>query len=262
VQARLPVIFIVMRSAMISNIDPKSQKRRRVAHAAWAAIAIIVSLFMIFTKQRGDPPIRSPGLDYLGSGALRYLGSSMAGHQGPAYDEQNRRCTQTVANWPQNCTHRYGCSCSDRNIPGSHDRLAAQVVSISRCASVGSDACRVAGSRSELCRHAIALTVVSSRERGACVWVGTAIGFADCGASSAKSFFGYQGTIDRRRAAGASIAYRSSPFYVTQSEVVLYTLRTYNKHMEGIDYKRRFACLHAAPHVKRYAKKIYLSYFS
>ena len=56
-QARLPVIFIVMRSAMISNIDPKSQKRRRVAHAAWAAIAIIVSLFMIFTKQRGDPPI-------------------------------------------------------------------------------------------------------------------------------------------------------------------------------------------------------------
>ena len=28
-----------------------------MAHAAWAAIAITVSLFMIFTKQRGDPPV-------------------------------------------------------------------------------------------------------------------------------------------------------------------------------------------------------------
>ncbi|MGD9113268.1 MAG: hypothetical protein PVI77_12990, partial [Desulfobacterales bacterium] len=28
-----------------------------MAHAAWAAIAISVSLFMIFTKQRGDPPM-------------------------------------------------------------------------------------------------------------------------------------------------------------------------------------------------------------
>jgi hypothetical protein len=28
-----------------------------MAHAAWAAIAITVSLFMIFTKQRGDPPM-------------------------------------------------------------------------------------------------------------------------------------------------------------------------------------------------------------
>jgi hypothetical protein len=41
----------------IGNLDHKSQRRRRVAHTAWAAIAIIVSFFMIFTKQRGDPPM-------------------------------------------------------------------------------------------------------------------------------------------------------------------------------------------------------------
>ena len=42
---------------MIGNPDTSSQRRRRVAHVAWAAIAITVSLFMIFTKQRGDPPM-------------------------------------------------------------------------------------------------------------------------------------------------------------------------------------------------------------
>ena len=42
---------------MIDNFDSKSQIRRRVAHAAWAVIAIIVSLFIIFAKQSGDPPM-------------------------------------------------------------------------------------------------------------------------------------------------------------------------------------------------------------
>ena len=42
---------------MIGNLDLKSKRRRRVAHVAWATIAISVSLFMIFTKQRGDPPM-------------------------------------------------------------------------------------------------------------------------------------------------------------------------------------------------------------
>jgi len=36
-------------------IDTPKDRRRYAAHAAWAAIAITVSLFMIFTKQRGDP---------------------------------------------------------------------------------------------------------------------------------------------------------------------------------------------------------------
>ncbi len=42
---------------MIGKPSPRSQRKRRVAHATWAAIAIPLSVFMIFTKQRGDPPM-------------------------------------------------------------------------------------------------------------------------------------------------------------------------------------------------------------
>lgn len=42
---------------MIMSLDTQSRKRQGVAHGAWAAIAIIVSLFMIFSEQSGDPPL-------------------------------------------------------------------------------------------------------------------------------------------------------------------------------------------------------------
>jgi hypothetical protein len=44
-------------SPRLFNLGDKTRRRRRIAHAVWAAIAITVSLFMIFTKQRGDPPL-------------------------------------------------------------------------------------------------------------------------------------------------------------------------------------------------------------
>ena len=38
-------------------IESPRDRRWYAAHAVWAAIAITVPLFLIFTKQRGDPPI-------------------------------------------------------------------------------------------------------------------------------------------------------------------------------------------------------------
>lgn len=41
---------------MTGDLSIRSGRRRRIAHAAWAALAVTLSLLMAFTKQTGHPP--------------------------------------------------------------------------------------------------------------------------------------------------------------------------------------------------------------